>query len=181
MTKTSNSFSVTWSNISLAADQEFFWRQGSAGAFTKVEVPVGTNSHTVENLTAGQLYQFKVRVKCGDVWKTTPLFKTTLNSLDGGADDRAEEVSEEILEAKTSREFEILLRPNPSSDWVGISTDLRGEKILSIRKLDGSEIFRKNDASEQEAVPLAGFPAGIYQVILTNEFGEQVAEKLVKI
>lgn len=178
LTSTTSSFSLTWSNISAAIGQELFYRQGTSGTFSKIVVPLGTNTHTVSGLTAGASYQFKIRVKCGTVWKVSPIFTTTLptvlqNSAVGRQQIFAIEQQDEL-----KFETEINVFPNPAKDLATIqflsenADNARIEIFDASGKLTFSDLWPISSGESVFQIPVADWPKGVF--VMKVLVGEKV-------
>jgi hypothetical protein len=74
-----------------------------------------------------------------------------------------------------------LVYPNPAGDRVTISlSGLRGDKVVTIRRLDGGELFNINTQAGELEVDTRSFAAGVCVVMMSDSYGTRRVVRLIK-
>ncbi|MEO8146166.1 MAG: T9SS type A sorting domain-containing protein [Bacteroidia bacterium] len=163
---TKTSAKVNWSIKPCAVGYSVQYRKKNTTVWTTTNVGSNKGFKFISGLTAGTIYQWRVKAKCNfspvsnSAWSAFHSFKTLL-PREGFEDD------DDALSAASINVF-----PNPATSTVNIESDfgLDENVKLSLTDINGREIqigFTRNSENEITA-DIAPVANGIYQLKLAN-------------
>ncbi|MFI5172155.1 MAG: PKD domain-containing protein, partial [Chitinophagales bacterium] len=168
---TANKATLNWNAVPGAIQYQVSYKKLTAATWT--DVFTTSNSIQLTGLLAITPYQWKVKTQCAGGWKdyTTTLNFTTLLLKEENELTQLENIS---------------IFPNPVSDAINISFNNAQSTILTIKILDlmGRVVEERPVAVENGETHLqinaSSLPAGVYIIMVSEEYSVLYAEKFIK-
>ena len=173
LTPTRTNVKVEWNSVPIASRYIVSWRRKRTGySWNSVSsLDLLRTEMTINALTPGQMYEFRVQTRCGDRLSEWSAVREVRLLTRESADDSFEEVVTPFT-----------IYPNPARDEVNIRIQGQQTTHITLTDLTGRTLLTQNVVSAHDAyilLDLSTLPAGIYIVHAFNGDLDLFAEKLV--